>query len=140
MTKPRGERDFCLSFSFPARHSRFADATPERRIRPRFPAGCRADHTKQIEEAKANLNGLSSVVEQLVRHDIISADDISRSLAAQAEMKWIDLATRVVPQDVIDEIKPEDARRFRMIPIARNENSLVVATGDPLRFRQYRRP
>src|SRR4030095_3127751 len=56
------------------------------------------------------------------------------SLAAQAQMQWVDLADTVVPQDVIDEIEPQDARRFKMIPIARNEHGLVVATGDPLDF------
>ncbi len=76
----------------------------------------------------------TSVVELLVRQGIVSADDISRSLAAQAQMQWVDLADMVVPQDVIDEIKPQDARRFKMIPIARNEHGLVVATGDPLDF------
>ena len=45
-------------------------------------------------------------------------------------MHWVDLADLVVPQDVIDEIKPQDARRFKMIPIARNEHGLVVATGE----------
>jgi type IV pilus assembly protein PilB len=89
---------------------------------------------KQIEEARANLNGSTSVVEVLVRRGIVADDDISRSLAAQTQMQWIDLAEMVVPQEVIDEIKPQDARRFKMIPIARNENSLVVATGDPHDF------
>ena len=88
----------------------------------------------QIEEARANLDGSTRIVELLVRQGIVADDDVSRSLAAQTQMQWIDLANMVVPQEVIDEIKPEDARRFKMIPIARNENSLVVATGDPLDF------
>jgi type IV pilus assembly protein PilB len=88
----------------------------------------------QIEEARANLNGVTSIVECLVRQGLVSADDISRSLAADVQMQWVDLADTVVPQDVIDEIKPQDARRFKMIPIARNEHGLVVATGDPLDF------
>ena len=88
----------------------------------------------QIEEARANLDGSTRIVELLVRQGIVADDDVSRSLAAQTQMQWIDLADMVVPQEVIDEIKPEDARRFKMIPIARNENSLVVATGDPLDF------
>jgi type IV pilus assembly protein PilB len=87
---------------------------------------------KQIEEARTNLNGSIDVVELLVEQGMVSADDISRSLAAQAQMRWVDLAETVVPQEVIDEIKPQEARRFKMIPIARNETSLVVATGDPL--------
>ena len=88
----------------------------------------------QIEEARANLDGSTRIVELLVRQGIVADDDVSRSLAAQTQMQWIDLGNMVVPREVIDEIKPEDARRFKMIPIARNENSLVVATGDPLDF------
>ena len=42
---------------------------------------------QQIEEARANLNGSTSIVELLVRQGIVSADDISRSLAAQAQMQ-----------------------------------------------------
>ncbi len=90
---------------------------------------------KQIEEARAELNGnSSSIVERLVRQGLVTADDISRTVAAQAQMHWVDLADMVVPQEVINEIKPHDARRFKMIPIARNEHGLVVATGDPLDF------
>jgi type II secretion system protein E len=89
---------------------------------------------RQIDEARSNLNGEKSVIDILVRQGIVSSDDVSRSLAAQAQMSWIDLADVVVPQDVIDEIRPQDARRFKMIPIARNEHGLVVATDDPLDF------
>ncbi len=88
----------------------------------------------QIDDARSRLNGAGTVVDLLVHDGIVSADDISRSLAAQAQMHWVDIADLVVPEDVIHEIKPADARRFRMIPIARNEAGLVVATGDPLDF------
>jgi type IV pilus assembly protein PilB len=89
---------------------------------------------RQIEQACADPNGEKSAVDALVRQGIVTADDISRSLAAQAEMTWIDLADVIVPQEIIDQIRPQDARRFKMIPIARNEHGLVVATGDPLDF------
>ncbi|MGB8342404.1 MAG: ATPase, T2SS/T4P/T4SS family [Chthoniobacterales bacterium] len=86
----------------------------------------------QIDEARADLNGEKGVVDILVEQGLVSPDDVFRSLAAQAQMSWIDLADIVVPQDVIDEIRPQEARRFKMIPIARNGPGLVVATGDPL--------
>ena len=89
---------------------------------------------KQIEEARTQLDGTDGVVDVLVRQKIISSDDVSRTLAAQAHMQWVDLSEVIIPQEIIDEIKPADARRFRMIPIARNDNALVVATGDPLDF------
>jgi type II secretion system protein E len=89
---------------------------------------------RQIEEARVHLNGETSVVDALVRQGIVAAEDISRSLAVETEMTWVDLGEMVVPQDVIDEIRPQDARRFKVIPIAHNEHGLVVATGDPLDF------
>ncbi len=89
---------------------------------------------RQIDDARTRNNGSASLVDVLVRDGAVSADDVSKSLAAQAHMHWVDLSEMVVPQEVINEIKASDARRFRMIPIARNETGLVVATGDPLDF------
>ncbi len=88
----------------------------------------------QIAQAWANLNGEKNVVDALVRQGVVTSDAVSRSLAAEAELTWIDLAEVIVPPDVIEEIRPQDARRFKMIPIARSEHGLVVATGDPLDF------
>ncbi len=88
----------------------------------------------QIDEARARLNGNPSVVEILLHDGVVSSHDISRRLAGEAQMPWIDLSGMIVPPDLIAEISPAMARRFRMIPIARSENRLVVATGDPLDF------
>ena len=41
---------------------------------------------KQIAQARAKLNGAPGVVDVLVRDGVVSPDDISRSLAAQAQM------------------------------------------------------
>ncbi|MGH9695161.1 MAG: hypothetical protein ACRD5Z_13510, partial [Bryobacteraceae bacterium] len=68
---------------------------------------------QEIDAARTRLNGSGSVVDVLVSDGIVSADDISRSLAAQAQMQWVDLSDLVVPQEVINEIKPADARRFK---------------------------
>jgi type IV pilus assembly protein PilB len=55
-----------------------------------------------------------------------------RSLAAQAHMDWIDLSAMIIPPDIIRQIRAEDARRFKVIPVALGETSLVVAVSDPL--------
>lgn len=88
----------------------------------------------QVDEARSGLESEKSVVELLVRRGIISADDVSRVVAAQAELPWIDLAEVVVSPEIINEVRAPDARRFRMIPIARNEQSLIMVTCDPLDF------
>ncbi|MGI9114140.1 MAG: GspE/PulE family protein [Chthoniobacterales bacterium] len=87
---------------------------------------------KQIEHARARLNGSSSVVDALVRDGVVSSDDISRSLAAQAHMHWIDLSAVIIPPDVIAQISAHDARRFKVIPVTFGETGLVVAISDPL--------
>jgi type IV pilus assembly protein PilB len=87
---------------------------------------------KQIAQARAKLNGAPSVVDALVRDGVVSADDISRSLAAQAQMHWIDLSAVVIPPEIIAQISAADARRFKVIPVTFGESGLVLAISDPL--------
>ena len=86
----------------------------------------------QIEKAKARLNGNGDVVDLLIKDGVISDTDISRSLAAQAHMDWIDLSAKSIPPDVISQIRAEDARRFKVVPVGYGESGLIVAVSDPL--------
>jgi type IV pilus assembly protein PilB len=86
----------------------------------------------QIERARARLNGTNDIVDLLVSDGIVSDTDVSRALAAQAQMDWIDISSMVIPPEVIKQIRAEDARRFKVIPIAFGETGLVVAVSDPL--------
>jgi type IV pilus assembly protein PilB len=87
---------------------------------------------KQIDGARKRLNGTTSVVDLLVKDGVVSDTDISRTLAAQAHMDWIDISAMVIPPDVIKQLRAEDARRFKVIPVAFGETGLVVAVSDPL--------
>ncbi|MEY2479575.1 MAG: type pilus assembly protein PilB [Verrucomicrobiota bacterium] len=86
----------------------------------------------QIESARAKLNGANNIVDLLVKDGIVSDADVSRTLAAQAHMDWIDISARIIPPEVIKQIRGEDARRFKVVPVAFGESGLVVAIGDPL--------
>ncbi len=86
----------------------------------------------QIEAAKSQPNGAANAVDLLVKEGVVSEADVSRSLAAHAHMDWVDLSTKTIPPDVIDQIRPEDARRFKVIPVGFGETGLIVAVGDPL--------
>jgi type IV pilus assembly protein PilB len=66
------------------------------------------------------------------KEDNVLEADVSRSLAAQTDMEWIDLSTKVIPPEVISLIRGEDARRFRVVPVGLGENGLIVAVSDPL--------
>ena len=87
---------------------------------------------KQIDSARSRLNGEPSVLDILIDDGILSDVDVSRTLAAQAPMDWIDISTMIIPPQVINEIRGEDARRFKVIPVAFGESGLVVAVGNPL--------
>ncbi|MEY2498202.1 MAG: type pilus assembly protein PilB [Verrucomicrobiota bacterium] len=86
----------------------------------------------QIENARSKLNGTANIVDLLVEEGVVSEADVSRSLAAQAHMDWIDLAAKVIPPEVIKQISAADARRFKVIPVGFGESGLIVAVSDPL--------
>ena len=86
----------------------------------------------QIEKARSRLNGSDDVVGLLIKDGVISEIDVSRSLAAQAQMDWVDLSAKVIPPEVINQIRAEDARRFKVIPVGFGESGLIVAVSDPL--------
>ncbi|HEY4256386.1 MAG TPA: ATPase, T2SS/T4P/T4SS family [Candidatus Udaeobacter sp.] len=87
---------------------------------------------QQIDSAHSRLNGEPGVIDVLVNDGIVSEVDVSRTLAAQAHMDWIDISTMLIPPQIISQIRGEDARRFKVIPVAFGETGLVVAVGNPL--------
>ena len=86
----------------------------------------------QIESARSRLNGAAGVVDVLINDGIVSDSDVSRALAAQAHMDWIDISSIVIPPQVINQVRADEARRFKVIPVGFGETGLVVAVGDPL--------
>src|SRR5207237_1748194 len=86
----------------------------------------------QVESARVRLNGADNVIDRLIKDGIVSDADVSRTLAAQAHMDWIDISSMVIPPQIIKQIRAEEARRFKVIPVAFGETGLIVAVGDPL--------
>ncbi|HWY50290.1 MAG TPA: GspE/PulE family protein [Chthoniobacterales bacterium] len=87
---------------------------------------------KQVDGARTRLDGQNNVVDVLIKDGIVSESDVSRSLAAEAHMDWIDLSSIAIPLEIIKHIRAEDARRFKVIPVAFGESGLIVAISDPL--------
>jgi type IV pilus assembly protein PilB len=86
----------------------------------------------QIDKARSKLNGTTNLVDALIRDGVVSDADVSRSLAAQAHMDWVDLSTKVIAPEVIKQIRAEEARRFKVIPVGFGDTGLIVAVSDPL--------
>ena len=68
---------------------------------------------QQIDGARSRLNGEPGVLDVLINDGDLSEVDVSRTLAAQAHMDWIDLSSIVIPPGIIKQIRAEDARRFK---------------------------
>ena len=65
------------------------------------------------------------------KEDYIPEVDVSRTLAAQADLEWIDLSAETIPPEIISQIRAEDARRFKVVPVGIGNTGLIVAVGDP---------
>jgi len=85
----------------------------------------------QVDEARQDASP-GSILDKLVAAGHVTREDISRTLAANYGMEFIDLKMVVVSPDVINQIPPEVAMRYRVIPVYLRDNVLVVAIGDPM--------
>lgn len=85
----------------------------------------------QIESTRSRWNGVDNIVDVLVNEGFVSESDLSRALAGQAHMDWIDISSMVIPPEVTTQIRAGEARRFKVIPVAFGETGLIVAVSDP---------
>jgi len=85
----------------------------------------------QVDYARANMKS-SGVVATLVHDGFLTQDDVTRTLAAQNGMEFMDLSQIVVPPNIIELLPVEDARRWRAIPVGEREGALLIAIGDPM--------
>src|SRR4029450_13489503 len=77
------------------------------------------------------LNGEPGVVDLLINDGVVSDVDVSRTLAAQAQIDWIDISSMVIPSQIINTAR-DSPRRVKGIPVSFGETGLVVAVGNPL--------
>ncbi|HNS81706.1 MAG TPA: ATPase, T2SS/T4P/T4SS family, partial [Kiritimatiellia bacterium] len=72
------------------------------------------------------------VQDVLVEKEMASKLDILKTLAYQFGMETVSLANMEVTQEVIDFVPNKIARRYKIVPVYKNENTLTVALSDPL--------
>ena len=85
----------------------------------------------QVEEAKSNA-GAGSVLSELIHQGLLTQEDVARTLAAQNGMEFVDLAIVAPPPDVMEAMTLEVAKRYRAVPVALRDGTLVVAISDPM--------
>jgi len=90
------------------------------------------DH-KQAEQAlKLAGDEDKPVIDILVREDIATRMEVLKSLANQFGMEVITLTGQDIEQEVIDAVPSDVARRYKIVPVYRVDNTLTVAVSDPL--------
>ena len=87
----------------------------------------------QLETAleKQKLNG-KKIGEILVEENIIREEQLLESLASQLKLPFIDLTHFTIDPEIPRLIGESLARRHTLIPIAKENNNLLVAMTDPL--------
>jgi len=85
----------------------------------------------QIDQARAEM-GESGLLQTLLQSGVLTQQDVSRALAAQNSMEFVDLAQIQVERSVVGLMQAEDARRYQAVPIALREGVLIIALADPM--------
>ena len=87
------------------------------------------DILKAKERAKTEGVGL---VDALILMGRVSHMDVSKALASQFGMDTINLAEYRVPDEVLALVPKHIARRYKIIPVYKHDNTLTVAIYDPM--------
>ena len=83
---------------------------------------------KAREEAQAAGVG---VVDLLVANKIIRPGDVTQAKAAQFGAEVVHLANLKIEDDIISIVPRDIARKYRVIPVYKNEGKVAVAIADP---------
>ena len=90
------------------------------------------DRSQAISALSAAQLEEKDVIEILVRDGVSTKLDILKALASQFGMEIIDLTGHEIPQDVIDSMPGDVARRYKVVPVYKIDGTLTVAISDPL--------
>jgi type IV pilus assembly protein PilB len=88
----------------------------------------------QLESAKAEKQRDETIIECLIRKGNVGQEDITRALAAHASMDFVDLTGLTLPEEVLQQLPKDVAKRFKIVPVAETETGLMIAVSDPLDF------
>ena len=83
---------------------------------------------KAREEAQAAGVG---VVDLLLANKVIRAADVTQAKAAHFGAEVVNLPSLQIPEDVIAIIRRDIAKKYRVVPVFRNDSKVAVAIADP---------
>ena len=75
-----------------------------------------------------------SVVDALVEHDVLQEEDVLNVLADHFGMEVVSLRDHEISRDIIDSVSVDIARRYKVVPVYKTDDTITVALSDPLDF------
>jgi general secretion pathway protein E/type IV pilus assembly protein PilB len=88
----------------------------------------------QIDRARSEKERDETIVDCLIRHGAMGQEDVTRALAAHASMDFVDLNGLAIPEEVVQQVPKDIAKRFKVVPVAELDTGLMIAVSDPLDF------
>jgi type II secretory ATPase GspE/PulE/Tfp pilus assembly ATPase PilB-like protein len=88
----------------------------------------------QLDRARSEKERDETIVECLIRQGAMGQEDVTRALAAHASMDFVDLNGLAIPEEVVQQVPKEVAKRFKIVPVAELDTGLMIAVSDPLDF------
>ena len=89
-------------------------------------------NAEQVAQARAEAQAAGvGVVDLLLANNVIRPADVTQAKAAQFGAEVVQLGGMKIEDEVISIIPRHIARKYRVIPIFKNENKVAVAIADP---------
>ncbi len=87
---------------------------------------------EQVEQVRPEAEAAGEgVLDMFVQRGIVSAVTVTQGKAGYFGVEVVNLGEMTLPDDVIAAIPRHVAKRYRVIPVYRHGNNLVIATADP---------
>lgn len=91
-------------------------------------------NSDDLAQARSALSSGETIVEYLLAHTSVTQEEVGRTLATNAGIPFIHLNEVAFDPAVTASITDEIARRYRVIPVQDDGQSLTIALADPLDF------
>ena len=89
---------------------------------------------EQIEEAREGAEGGGSLLDRLVEENVITEVDALSTVAGRLGMDMISLSDQNLSPQTISLVPVEIAKRYKVVPVFKADDTLTVALSDPLDF------
>src|SRR3990170_5944887 len=89
-----------------------------------------SDQLREAEKVKAQTG--RSLGEALVSLNFLTQEELISLISNKLEIPHIDLTSYVVESEVVNLVPEHTARRYKLIPLFRVEDTLTVAMSDPM--------